>query len=379
MKRWAELHGQREVSDLLYGMDFRKPIFRREVFHRFYEFHLRYRTHPGLVYLIIPHLAETQGWTEEQALWFCFLNGNTQHAITSFAIMQRFPTVQSAVPSKVDQLLNEHHAKLDFDTDRRHFKRRLSATISQYRELLRGGTQRAFFERLYEGAKDDGERFMKVWGFLLPNLKYFGRLSVFSYMEYLRIAGLPLECPTLFLYDLDGSKSHRNGLCKVLGRDDLDWHDSNPEGFNGKYPAGVLPWLEQEGGLLLTEAQLRARGQPWERDVGYFTMESALCTYKSWHRINRRYPNVYADMMLGRIESMEKKWPREVTEPFRELRERHLPKHLRLECNPGDPGVRPEKQNHYLRTGQPIMMDVEWPCFRNDFNDAVRTRQGATT
>jgi hypothetical protein len=34
---------------------------------------------------------------------------------------------------------------------------------------------------------------------------------------------------------MKGSQSHRNGLAKVLGRDDLDWHDSNPTGFDGKY------------------------------------------------------------------------------------------------------------------------------------------------
>jgi hypothetical protein len=45
-----------------------------------------------------------------------------------------------------------------------------------------------------------------------------------------------------------------------------------------------------------------------------------------------------------------------------------LPVHLRLENNLDDPGLSKEKQNHYLTTGQVIMMDKEWDCFENDFN-----------
>lgn len=94
---------------------------------------------------------------------------------------------------------------------------------------------------------------------------------------------------------MQGSKSHRNGLAIVLGRDDLDWHDSNP-GFNGEYTPELLSWLKLEGARLLAEAKQSAQDKPYFYEVSYFTLESALCTYKSWHRPNRRYPNVYADI-----------------------------------------------------------------------------------
>ena len=32
----------------------------------------------------------------------------------------------------------------------------------------------------------------------------------------------------------------------------------------------------------------------------------------------------------------------------------------------------PAKQNHYLHTGQPIMLDLDWPDMDNDFAAAVR-------
>jgi hypothetical protein len=37
-------------------MDFRNPKYRREVFLRFYEFHLKYKAHPGGVYIAFPYI-----------------------------------------------------------------------------------------------------------------------------------------------------------------------------------------------------------------------------------------------------------------------------------------------------------------------------------
>jgi hypothetical protein len=48
---------------------------------------------------------------------------------------------------------------------------------------------------------------------------------------------------------------------------------------------------------------------------------------------------------------------------------------LRLEHTPHDLGVHPTKQDHYRLTGEVIMMDREWPCFRNAYNDGVNERR----
>jgi hypothetical protein len=175
----------------------------------------------------------------------------------------------------------------------------------------------------------------------------------------------------LFLDDISGSKSHRNGLCKVLGRDDLDWYDvkDSPNAQFPGYSSHVLEWLEREGQILLSEAKARIP----HHDVSYFTLESTLCCYKSWHRPNRRYPNVYMDMFYNRIKYAEQEWGNKF-EMFWKMREECLPEHLRLECNPGDVGLVKEKQNHYLTTGEVIMMEKEWECFKNEYNYSVRLR-----
>jgi hypothetical protein len=125
----------------------------------------------------------------------------------------------------------------------------------------------------------------------------------------------------------------------------------------------------------LVEAKQRAEGKPWANDVSYFTLESALCTYKSWHRPNRRYPNVYADALHDRIKKAESHWPGRDFGDFWDARREYLPEHLRLEDNPADVGVKPVKQNHYRQTGQVIMMSEEWPCFRNGYEDKVKEAQ----
>lgn len=351
-----------EVQQLEAGMDFRLPEYRREVFLRAYQFHLQYGTMPGCVYFLMPWLAEKHGWSWEQKLWFAFLNGNTQNPVTSWLIFREFPTAFCLDGSQLTRWFGLHYGKLEFDTDRRYHKKNFLRAVGAYQQLLGTGTQQALFEYI-ASHHDERENFRRLWA-RQKDFYSFGRLSMFSYSEYLRIMGLNVDCDQLFLDDLEGSKSHRNGLCKVLGRDDLDWHDSNPA-FPG-YSKAVLSWLRDEGEALLAEARDRLAGERYGRDVGYFTLESQLCNFKSWFRPNRRYPNVYADMLYGRIKRAEADWQEELT-VFWEARAACLPERLLLEKNPRDPGVHESKQNWFRRTGECVMMEGEWPCFANAF------------
>lgn len=364
---WCTLAGVQPVSDLKEGMDFRLPEYRREVFLRFYEFHCKYKSHPGAVYYAFPYLFEKYKMTTEEKLWFCFINGLSQNVITTFKLWLVCPdfTVNGAL-ANLFSYFRAHYEKFGWDTDRRYVKNSFEKAVNHYVSFLAGRTQERFFSDIcykhnpYEAETIAKDNFDLLWQYVMTNFYLFGRLSTFSYLEYLKIAGLDIECSNLFMGDIDGSKSHRNGLCKVLGRDDLDWHSSNPN-FDGKYTNQQIDWLTKEGETLLQEAKDRGI------DASYFTLESTLCCYKSWYRKNRRYPNVYNDMFYERILRDEKMWG--VTNHlFRELRQKCLPNHLLIENNQTDPGLKPEKQNHFRTTGEVIMMDVEWPCFKNKFN-----------
>jgi hypothetical protein len=361
--RYCGLEGLKEVKALKTGMDFRHPQYRREVWMRFYEFHLRHRSHPGAVYYAFPYLFKKLKLTLEQRLWFAFINGNSQHVVSTLTIFRRFPDFEALDFEKLRSYFNDNYARFGWDTDRRYHRKEFLKAVEVYQRLT-DGNQVDYFKQ-FEG-KDEEETFRATWAAVRKQFWGFGRLSTFSYLEYLRIAGLKLDCDDLLLEDMSGSKSHRNGLAKVLGRDDLDWNKST--GFDGAYVPGQVEWLRQEATRLRKEARARFKGRDFEKDVGYFTMESTFCTFKSFHRKNRRYPNVYNDMFYRRLKDSERAFPEEDYSLLWEARKAYLPAALRLEDTPGDPGLCPEKQNHYRNTGQVVMLDHDWPCFKNDFN-----------
>lgn len=359
--------GDGQRMNLTPGLDLRRPEYRREVFIRFYLFHTRHGIHPGAVYYLLPHLRRVLGWDAEQALWFAFLNGNTQHPVTSLLLHGQCPDPASQLALEgMTRFWVANRGRLAFDTDRRHWKTHLLAAVASYQAALGrfGGSQQA----MWAAAAETG--FTGVWA-QARQLHSFGRLSAFSYTEYLRIMGVPFDCDDLFLTDRDGSRSHRNGLALVAGLDQYDWHPSNP-GFDGHYPPALIADLTHLAGGLLDEARARAAGQPWARWVSLFTLESALCTYKSWHRPNRRYPNVYNDMLYDRLKATEARWPdTDVTGLFWQARAATQPPYLLLEATPDDPGCVPVKQNHYRTTGHTVVMGREDPALWSEFDANV--------
>lgn len=373
--RYCNINNLEEFKELIEGLDYRNPQYRREVFLRFYEFHLKYKSHPGAVYYMMPYIAKVHNMDMEQKLWFCYINGCSQNVLSTYAIWSEFPDFKDLDINKFSEWFRENYKKFGWDTDRRYVKNNFEKCIENYKLLVGNKTQEEFFLE-FANTEDPFQNFRNVWSKVITDFFLFGRLSTFSYLEYLRIMGLNIDCDELFLFDMDGSKSHRNGLCKVLGRDDLDWHDKlNPE-FDG-YTTSIIEWLIHEGEVLLNEAKEKFKGAEFFNDVSYFTLESTLCCYKSWHRKNRRYPNVYNDMFHDRIKYAERQWnDKEKFKLFWKARAEILPEYLRLECNHRDPGLKAEKQNHYRETGQVIMMDKEWNCFKNEFNNKHYHRNG---
>lgn len=348
------------MSDTLTpGLDFRRREFRREVFLRFYSWSVRHRSFPGGVHYVLPHLADVHGWDIEQRFWAAFLNANTQNPVTTLLLIQRAPTLDCA--DDAVSFWKGHYRELEWDTDRRYHKARFEDAVKGYRALVGSApdAQRLYFRRPYEWGS---------WWAAASAVPTMGRLSTWSYLEYLRIleCGAP-DADTLLLTDVPGSRSHRNGLALVAGHD--EWVSDKQLGNRAvAYTPDLLSELASVGYGLLCESQRRA---PEDRTVGYLSLESALCTYKSWHKPNRRYPGVYNDMLYGRLVRAENRFGRRFGALW-DARREALPARLRLEDNPGDPGCVPVKQNWYLNTGQVIGMADEWPCFANDFDSMVR-------
>jgi len=335
----------------LSGLDLRLPALRREVFLRVWEFNTRHRIHPGCVHFLIPALRDTYGWDDESFLWFLFINGQTQNPAMTLLIHTQFPTPADAPAAA--QYVHDNYKRLDWDMDRRYQKAKFGEAVGFYlNEVRRWGSQRAFLTR------DSWDELWEVIG-EIPGM---GRLAIWSYLEYLYIGQVhDYDAPSLMLNRTHGSKSHRNGLCIVTGNEVYDHHKSNPN-WDGRYSPELIEYLHSEGELLLSEARSRMENN---REVGRLTLESTLCTYKSFWRVNRRYPGVYADMLYDRIRKAQSRFPEFDFGSLWSARAAYLPEYLRAETylSPDVPtAVSREKQNHYRLTGRFLApFSIEFP------------------
>jgi hypothetical protein len=330
--------------------DWRLPENRLESFHRFYEHHLKYKSHPGLVYMMLPAIAEALDLDENGRAWLVWLNGNTQNAVTSLLLLEAAPTHHDW--RKAVDFWNDNFKALEWDTDRRHQKNRFGEATEDW--YLANGNDP------YSGwmvASMFGWKGTWKYAFKQPHM---GRLSAWSMIEYARILLGPVvpDSDTWMLEDKSGSKSHRNGLALLDGYESTYWEEDVPDML------GIVPDLNDLGDTVLEQARRR---QPWCSDVGRLTMESALCTFKSWRKPNRRYPNVYSDMFYQRIKKAEARFGRTL-DLFWDTRRKNLRPELRLEDNPYDPGLSPVKQNWFRETGEIPMLFVDYPDMLSGFD-----------
>lgn len=325
--------------------DWRLPENREECFLRFYRLHLKYKAHPGLVYSFLPVLAE--GMTDEQKRWLIWLNGNTQNPVTTKVLLEVAPTPDDW--QAAGRFVEENYTRLQWDTDRRYHKSKFGEATEDW--VRQGGAETPWPEEDWDAA----------WAYS-TGFKYMGRLSGWSMLEFARILfpRVP-DAPHMMLGD-SGSRSHRNGLALVSGAPiEAAYWDAKD------YSSIMLLELE-----LLAEDLLGAVDHP---DASRLTLESALCTYKSWHKPRRRYAGVYADMAYERLTRGQAAWPDVDLSPLWEARRRDLPWYWRLEDTTGDVGLAEAKQNHYLNTGEPVMMSWDYPDMANDYDRKVAPRE----
>jgi hypothetical protein len=306
-------------------MDYRLKPNRRAYFDTLYAATLRHSVMPGCVYCYFPALAERLGWDDDQKLWFAFLNGLTQNPITSLAMMEEWPLENLGHGYFMDDArdwFNENWARLQFDVDRQKNKRLTLDAVDSYHKMYREAGGQV---PLLTGS------FPELWE-RLGRVASFGRLSTFSYLEFCWIYGHGAECDDLMFGDLHGSRSHRNGMLLLLGRDDLVLDKRAGNGVTGyKDLPGIARNLAEYADAYLHDFKLDHPDVP---NVGYFTLESQACQFKNSF-YSRRYMGVYADMAMERIEWAEAAWgSRRHTQVFRDIREECLPAWLRVEAAP---------------------------------------------
>lgn len=324
--------------------DYRLPENRHGYFDALYRLNLQHGIMPGLVYLYMPELAKHYDWDEEQKLWFAFLNGMTQNPITSLRMFDQLPGVPpaGATLSRFSDWFNQEWETLQFDTDRRYQKKDTVEAIKTYAVLVeQHGSQADMLTDKPYGS---------LWKLVREGYRSFGRLSSFSYLEYVKIMGHGADCDDLLFEDKSGSKSHRNGMLLLMGKDELVWDKRLPNGQDGNYPdfKKMCGWLTTQSDEYLKEFYVK-RYLHWA--VSRFTFESNLCTFKN-HFFGRRYPGVYADMAWERIVWADARGQSAYTAVFKDMRTA-LPDWLRVECG-GEQLTINQKAAVFPETGLPF-------------------------
>lgn len=314
-------------------LDYRLPENRQEYFDKLYRLNLDEKIMPGLVYLYMPSLKAHFGWDTEQALWFAFINGMTQNPLTSLRIFYQQP--EPAYTHAFKEWFDANWDTLQFDTDRRYQKKDTPQAIQVYSDLIKefGSQEKMLLNRPF----DD------IWKLVTKRYLSFGRLASWSYLEYVNIMAGGEDASNLMLRDQSGSKSHRNGLLILFGRDHLVNDKRMQNGFDGKYEdfSGLCEELEVKA----KDIVLRTPG------ASLFTLESNCCTFKNSF-FGRRYPGVYADMAYDRLKWYEDRVGKDANSKlFWSMREQ-LPLWLREESISDGMTLR-EKAAVFPNTGYP--------------------------
>ena len=326
-------------------IDYRLKENRLTYFKQLYNLNLVFRIHPGLVYLYMPELKKHFGWSDETALYYATINGHTQNPITSLKIMEFIPALpQSEAEWKSAQKhFDEQWANLSFDTDRNKQKKDTIKGLRSYAELVKvAGSQAALWS--------PKKRYTELWD-TANRVQSFGRLSSFSYLEYVKLNGFGADCTDLMFYDHSGSRSHRNGMFFLLGADDHVFDKRQPNSHDGKYEEfeSLCEQLETKAEKILREFQDEYGYHP---NISKFTLESCLCQFKNGF-FSRRYPGVYADMAWDRIQWYDIRGMKHLTSVFKDIRKKHLPEWLRQECE-AEITPRAVKASMFAETGTPF-------------------------
>lgn len=343
-------------------MDYRLKERRFKLFKDFYWFHTKYKIHPGLVYLYLPEI--TKGMTKEQKYWTAFLEGCTQNPNTVYAILKFFPNRPQTEQemTEFEAFCNDCYHLLEYDTDRIHYKGKLYKQLVEYNNLIGPSQEKVFEQDLYD--EDPKKYFTNVFEFVLKKVWGFGRMSTWSYVEFIKICcNLKYEYWDFYMRDHDSSMSMRNGLLILYGRDDLHVWKELPQNPS-KHTPEIMEWAEKEVRALLDYMKTLYT----DIEVTGETLESALCAFKNMFR-GRRYPNIYTDMSYDRIKKAESLWGDKVDfSIFWKIREAYLPKEMLKEFDyngyikeSASVAVNLDKQMYFRNTGMPLYLGLFYP------------------
>lgn len=273
-------------------MDYRLKENRKEAFINWFGRSLEIEDCDSSLYMT-NYFFDRFEYNKEQRLWLSWLYGNTYYWPTAYVIWNEFPDMDLVGVDRLTEWNNNNYKRLRYQTDTKWNKGHLPAQFVSYKEFVGDRTQR---EALTEGFTDDVQENFDILWKKVNSLHKFGRYTSWFYIQTLKqCCDIPVDVPSLWLHDYSGSRSHRNGLCYAVGKD--EWVDV-------RLPPESIASLDSAAEEMLLETRRR---YPHVADkCDYFAMETCLCSFKKLFRKSRgRYLGYYLDRQAEEIKKVE--------------------------------------------------------------------------
>jgi len=267
------------------NIDFRQKENRVEGFHHWCNWSVEQKEVDPPIWLT-NYLFERFEHNIEQKLWIAWIYGTTYNLPTTWVIWNEFPDFELVDYERLRWWNDKYYKKLRYQTDTKYNKGFLPQQFASYKKFIsyknKTGTQSERFKNL----SDLG--FEVAFQSISKNLYKFGRYTTWFYMQTLyECCDINLIPSDLKLSDYSGSRSHRNGLCYVLGHD--DWIDK-------KLDKSCYKYLEHRSKEI----------QKVHNNYNLYQMETLLCSYKKIYRTNNgRYLGYYLDRQAEEIKKAE--------------------------------------------------------------------------
>jgi hypothetical protein len=273
-------------------MDLRNKNNRREGFLQLWrQSTLALDVDPAL--WMINYLNDRYEHNQEERLWLAWLY-HTYRLPTTWVLKQEFPDYELATVNKFERFVEDNYYRIRHERDTKWTRGKLPEMFKSYSEWVGDRTQQESFDDLL--SSDPESNFWALWDLMIKRWHRFGRYTAFFIIQtYEATCGLPVKCPSLFLNDYKGSKSHRDGLLLALGQDDK---------IGARLDSTEINNLERVAKEMVREAQ--ERWPELSKEFNLFTMETELCAWKKFFRVkNGRYVNYYNDRVADNIRIAE--------------------------------------------------------------------------
>ena len=290
---------------------------------------------------MLKYIAKSLKLDRDQKFWLAYLYSTCYSAPTAYYMLVNLPRVQELTKTSILTWWINHKDKLVFESDRARVKtqNQFCIMLMNYKSLVKD-SDGSFFDNICK--ETAAQNYERVYSYLKKNLYYFGRYSLFMYLETIyNLTDLQIWATGL---NLKESLSSRNGLCFLLGLDSWVRRQSvKRENLNQEQYFYLQDRLKELFDLLINKYP--------SVPTTYWNLETSLCAYKKLF-FQTRYVGYYIDRQMEELIKMQKAVP--IGADWNLLwrfRREHFNNKALGELN-GWRGIRKERMKYFMNTGR---------------------------